>query len=1208
MDPSAAPHSGLATVERQLRSLRFRAAALLLFLGLSTVLGLTIGGSILWGALDYLVRLPAWLRFIGLGAGLFGVVWAIRRWVLSALRFRPGLTELALRLERSEPGRAAGLSGLLASGLELSAGPGSGPVTDHLTARVVAEAAARAGSMKAGSLLNPRALHKGLFTVGACVGACALLVAAAGPRLIGIGAARVYAPWSDAQWPKRTQVADATALAVHALGEALPLRAAILTTDQPFGQTRVAARYRVLDGSANPPVQRAILTSQQRTIDVGEGATGELYERLIEPAALSGRAGSDGELEYWFETGDDRTEPVRVKLVQPPAVVGASATVALPGYAAAGAAFVSGSIDLGPGNDQRAVVGPMLAGSKVKVEVALNKPVRVSDEASGAERRAWLKMLMGGVDLPESFDGSFDGATWTLAWTAESSLRLPIVPVDEYGLKPTDEAAFAFDVAADRPPSATVTEPREDESVLATAIVPVTGEGRDDVGLASVQLDAQHATAASGSIGASPEPSGERLVLAAEPNLAAASTLRASVGASLDLSTFEVKPGDEVWVTTLAADTYLMGAERHEPVRSAPRKLRIITEEDLVEQVRGELSAVRRLAMKLDEEQGELRKPVQAGAITPDDRRRQAGLAQRIQQQAQTIERLTSRTERNRLNDEALSGLLSDIGELLDGAARDAEQAGERMDAAAATSPGEEQAPLTPEQAEEIGTPQEAVRDQLGQVAQTLDEGEDSWLVGRNLQRLMQQQKELMSRTAQAGEQTMGKRAEDLTPQERAELRQIADQQRRLADAAREAIDQLAQRGQQMEKVDAAESQGMKQAAETGRQEQVPETMSQAAQAAEQNQTSTAEQQQQQAMESLEKMAQQMQEARKNRDEALRRTLADLMQALEALIREQDGQIEALAAAVPEGAFTGLDTALIALNRNTLDVAEKARADRRTAPMGELVDKAATHQGRAIGHLRASPVADEEADKAERESLRLLRLAHAEAKKQHDEAAEREEDRKREELRRIYRERLEEQVALKGDTDPFIGKPIDRRDRMRVRGLGDRQDTLRASLKSLKDQTKELADAGVFDLAHGRLESAGTAAAKGLREGRADRAVARGQESSITLLRALVQALEDAAQQSDEFRDDEGGDGGEGNSGQGGQPRPLIPPLAELRLLRAMQQEAADLTRSLDETRSAASDAELTGLVDLQKSLSEQAEALVQKVNQRPPSPPEGKP
>jgi hypothetical protein len=1208
MDRSAARNPGLATVEHQLRSLRFRAAALLLFLGLTTVLGLALGGSILWGTLDYLVRLPAWLRLIGLGAGVFGLVWSFRRWVFPAIRFRPGLTELALRLERSDPGRAAGLSGLLASGLELSAGPSSGPVTDHLASRVVAEAAVRAGSMKAGSLLNPRAFHKGLFTVGAAVGVMALLVAAAGPKLVAIGAARVYAPWSGAQWPKRTQVADATGVPVHALGEALPLRAAILTTDQSFGQTRVAARYRILDGSPNPPVQRSLMTSQQRTIPVGEEATGELYERLIEPAALAGRAGSERELEYWFETGDDRTEPVRVKLVQPPAVVGASVQVVLPDYAAGGTAFVSGTLDLGPGNDQRAVVGPLLAGSKVKVEVALNKPVRVSDEASGAERRAWLKVLVGGIDLPESFDGSFDGAMWTFAWTADSSVRLPIMPVDDYGLKPADEAAFAFDVAADRPPTATVTEPREDEAVLATAIVPVTGEGRDDVGLASVQLDAQRATAAPGSIGASPEPAGERLELAAERNLAAGSALQASVRASVDLAMFKVRPGDEVWVTTLAADTYAIGAERHDPVRSAPRKLRIITEEDLVEQVRAELSAVRRLAMKLDEEQGELRTPVQAGAITPDDRRRQSGLAQRIQQQAQTIERLTARTERNRLNDEALTGLLSDIGELLDGAARDAEQAGERMDAAAAKVPGEDQTPLTPEEAEAIGTPQEAVRDQLGQVAQTLDQGEDSWLVGRNLQRLIQQQRELMSRTAQAGERTMGKRAEDLTPQERAELRQIADQQRRLSDAAREAIDQLAQRGRQMEKVDAAESQGMKQAAETGRQEQVPETMSQAAQAAEQNQTSTAEQQQQQAMESLEKMSEQIQQARKNRDEALRRTLADLVQSLETLIREQDAQITALAAAVPRASFTGLDAALFALNRNTLDVAEKARADRQTAPMGELVDKAAGHQGRAIGHLRAVPVVDAEADKSERESLRLLKLAHAEAKKQHDEAAQREEDRKREELRKAYRERLEQQVALKGDTDPYIGKPIDRRDRMRVRGLGDRQDILRASLKSLKDQTKELADAGVFDLAHGRLETAGTAAATGLREGRADRAVERGQESLITLLRALVQALEDAAQQSDEFRDDEGGDGGEGSSGQSGQQRPLIPPLAELRLLRAMQQEAADLTRSLDETRSAASEADLAGLADLQKSLSEQAEALVQKVSQRPPSPPEGKP
>src|SRR5207244_2825682 len=109
------------------------------------------------------------------------------------------------------------------------------------------------------------------------------------------------------------------------------------------------------------------------------------------------------------------------------------------------------------------------------------------------------------------------------------------------------------------------------------------------------------------------------------------------------------------------------------------------------------------------------------------------------------------------------------------------------------------------EQAEKAGKAQDSVRDQLGRLAEMLDKGEDSWLVSRNLQNVLRQQKDLQARTQRAGERTTGKKAQDLTAQERTELQQIAEQQQRLAQAARQAIDQLAQRGQQMEKVDAAQ-------------------------------------------------------------------------------------------------------------------------------------------------------------------------------------------------------------------------------------------------------------------------------------------------------------------------------------------------------------------------------------------------------------------
>jgi hypothetical protein len=175
---------------------------------------------------------------------------------------------------------------------------------------------------------------------------------------------------------------------------------------------------------------------------------------------------------------------------------------------------------------------------------------------------------------------------------------------------------------------------------------------------------------------------------------------------------------------------------------------------------------------------------------------------------------------------------------------------------------------------------------------------------------------------------------------------------------------------------------------------------------------------------------------------------------------------------------------------------------------------------------------------------------------------------------------------------------------MTLRGAGERQETLRARLADLRRDTEGLAEAGVFDYAHTRLDQTTSAAAKRLRAGEADAAVARDQDSAVRILAALVEALDDTAPQDDEFRESESGNEGGGSGGEAGE-QPLIPPLSELRLLRAMQQEAADRTREANESPDPAAAEELTGLIgDLQEQLSERGLELIEKMEQQPPQEP----
>lgn len=1206
-------------LKARLSAIRARARCMLIVAGLCVLVCAGLAAVLSAGLLDYVVRLPMSMRIVFWLAGVAGLVIGVRKWILPGLGFKPELTEVALRLERTEEARAAGLTGVLTSGLELAEDTSEASEQTRGMARHVIEDAIKrfSGFRRASALSSTRVRHS-LLTLFVCLMATAAIGLLSGVRMFAVGAERVLAPWSGVQWPKRTGVSDAMTAAVHPLGTALPLRAALTRTDRLQGQTRVAAKYRVISDNGTTPVTRVLLTGQGRTIAINDEFTqpvnAELFERLIEPAALSSgaqaRSSHPAELEYWFETDDDRTEAKRIKLVEPPAIVSATVKVNAPAYAAGSkdaggkSTFVMGAVEVGTGNDQHAVVGPVLAGSEIELTLKLNKavpmPASEDDSAEALTRRSeWFKTTMPGVDWGDAMPAAtFGESQWTLKWTAAKSLRLPVRPVDEFGLKSQDEASYSIDVIEDRNATAAVIVPREDEPVLVTAVVELTGEGRDDVGVKSVELSRQAARAAKGSIGAAPEANGEFVSLATD----AGKGQSATVATTLDVSKIEPlpKPGEEVWITAVVTDNYDLNGLKHEPVRSPARKLRIIKEEELIEQIRNELSAVRKIAIKLDDEQGDLKRQVGRGEISEEDRRHQAGLTQRIATQDEAIQRLERRAERNKLSDEALTGMLKDLSDLLKGAAKDSEQAAGQMDAAARNQDESEKAKVTKEQAEPIEKAQESVREQLGRVAEALDRGEDSWLASRALQRVIQQQKDLKSQTDRMGEQTMGKKPEDLTTQERAELAQIAERQRQLSNQALKAIDQMGQRAEQMKKADPASAEAMKKAAERGRQEQVPQKMDDAAKNAEKNQTSEASREQQEAIDSMEQMAQDMNEAKKNKDAQLRRTLADVIQSLDRLITDQDEQIKAFAAAQPEKKFEGLDAPMITLNQNTLDVFEKVKADRELAKLGETVNKAADQQAGGIKLLRGAPVNEEGVEKAEAESLRLLKLAREEAKKIQDQANKKDQDKKRDELKKVYRDELEAQAGIRGDTEPYIGKKVERKDRTRVRAIGDRQEALRLRLEELKKKTEELADAKVFEFAHERLELATSNAAKKLRAAvEPDKTVARNQESAMRVLKSLLDALSDESLNDDEFKEDDGGGGGGG--GGGGQKPPLIPPLVELKLLRGMQQEAADVTRVINESKDAGED--VGGLGGYQQKLADRGKELVKQLEKQQQGP-----
>ena len=122
----------------------------------------------------------------------------------------------------------------------------------------------------------------------------------------------------------------------------------------------------------------------------------------------------------------------------------------------------------------------------------------------------------------------------------------------------------------------------------------------------------------------------------------------------------------------------------------------------------------------------------------------------------------------------------------------------------------------------------------------------------------------------------------------------------------------------------------------------------------------------------------------------------------------------------------------------------------------------------------------------------------------------------------------------------------------------------------------------------------------GLAQAQVSPATATAQRQSMSILASLIEVLQEQQQdQAEDFEDGQSQGGGENGGGQSGGDEPLIPPVAELKLLRSMQQLVADQTRSMSET-GASDEGEVRAVGDLQKQLFEQGAKLIERMNPAP--------
>ena len=1120
-------------IVHQLDQIRQASRWLLVLQDLMQWLGALVIAGVGLGVIDFLLRLPGWLRLgIGLTVVVAALAWVIMR-LPRAIRFYPSLAQLALRLERLYPK----LRGRFASAVEFVANaeryqhPSR---TAVLAEAAIRDAVLRLDGVRLLRLLNPRRTIRVLCDMLAAGLVLAALVAMA-PGKAQIAATRWLAPLGAAQWPKRTQVVNYVQEKVWPTDGPVRLTAAV--PRGYYDQMRVWARYRLLDVSGTAGSWQSMLMNEQSR-ELG------VFERLVElsPAFIraieTGGADTQAAIQFQFSAGDDTTDRAIVPLVARPAVRRVTAWLTPPEYAAG--LINEHRLELHEQVTPIAAVSALI-GSSVYLEVRMNKALeRVTAEHT-------LPGFSEAMDFRHNHGDQF-AASLTLGRTVQTQIHL----VDRFGLTSLSERQYRIEAIEDQLPVVSIVQPSADESVLPTALLTVEALAQDDVGLEKLWIEADV-----------PNLSNSRSEQTASPVILAHHQQRQvtlSVGAKLDLQPFELHSGQVVVLSATAQDVFNLAGARHDPVRSVPRRLRIIDEITFIGQIRSELAVVRQHAIRLERIQQQIMK------VNPDRAvPQQAQLSRRLDNQRTMLDRMQRRAKMNRLND-------PEIEELMDRARGEIEQSAKGSESAALG--------LQRQKPGQVRAAQQDVAEHLRNLIQLLDQRRDVVTLQLALRQLQTQQESIAQDTRQLLPLAVGQDRSSLPKELDRQIEQLAERQEALGGQAEQMIRQmqatseaLLHQGEQVR--DQAAAEALEQAAAIAQRQGLTVKMRQASSATGQNQLSQAGQRQSEAMDTLRQMLSQIQRQDRLVAAILRRRLQELAEALEKLVQRQRDQIAVRK--VTQDIMT-LEPGQSAVRRSTMVAQEQAATGLATTqPVAAVIGDAVAAQAKAIVAMReresaAAGVGQAAAVNSLTDALKTLKKLAREAK---EEAAAQDRDA----LREAYEQLAKQQQQVQEPTDALVGMGVlTRKERSELVVLAEEQQQVRDGASKLGVQVEQTF---IFRRLHDRIDESAGEVVSGLLLAEADQWLIAKQGQIVQLLQAMAGALDEKAQGGTFLEGDLNGGGG-GGGGGGGQEG-AVPPLAEVRLLKGIQLQINKTTRTLGELP-----AELMG-ANMKKRLTELA-------------------
>ena len=1146
---------------RQLKRVRRVGRTLLLIQRLAQCASAVLIVLMLCGLTDYALRLPGWLRLlVGLWICLGVGAWLVSR-VSKAVGFRPALSVLALRVERLYPH----LAGVLASGVDLEC-QWVGP-TDALNTAALRHASIEAAQRKVADLPLRRLVAFGrtarlvLIALGVFTVFSAVVWAA--PDASRLAARRWFTPLSDVQWPRRTRLRSM--LTEYVWPDDTPIRFKARVERGYFSQMRTWVVYRFVDDAdgqsgswqsllmneqAMPGTDE--LPSAQDSRRSEENAAMGVFERVVDLDEESHRWSTDrlSKIEFYFLAGDGQTQLQTLELVARPAVVSVQVAIEPPVYAQGLVAHQK--ITLSQGTDQVATATAMV-GSRIQLRVAFNKPLQEPENGWDSFMPGLGSSIGGRVSFDPPLEGGRSAGGILKSFVLKQTLQTPIRLTDGHGLSSLSEQVYRIEAITDQSPTVSMTQPASDESVSANAVIEVWAIAQDDVGVDRLSLEAEfplsdqadRAQALSQSEALPPMPVTLAQVAGRRPSLEAEHVLH--------LQPLGLKPGDEVLLTAVGRDVFELDGDRHEPVRSSPRRLRILDTASLIGQIRNELAGVRQQAIRIKDQQQRL---LDSPADPADSDQHQ--ISQSLDAQNSRISSLQQRAQRNRLSPQDAGHLLQLMdrsGEIAQRARQSSESAQQSLDEAR-RQPQDSQRHHGAARDE-----QQNAHQALAELIELLDQGRDTLALQLQLQQIKAMQEALEKETRHLMPQTLGWSVDELNKLERQQLKDLTDRQEALAKQSQVLLDQMQATADALSRQsdsadDQAASQALSEAASIARRQGLTPALKQAAQKTEQNRLSAAGNDQQEALAVMENMLAELTQMEQRRQAILRRRLIELAQAIRGLIDQQEAQKQRLDQAVE---LSGFDATQASLRRNTMATAQRARSAPKTKDAASLLDDATDHQAEAISALRQTQ--RDPAVQAQQQALERLNQALALVEQLQQEAQAQQTGKQREKLRQAYLKLAQEQQVIRQETTPLSDRELlPRRERAALSRLGHREADLQIAVRELRAQIDKTL---VFTYLHGKIDQVAASVVTQLRGLHADQDVLDQQDMIASLLDQMAQALAKTPDDEPFAGSQSSGEGGGG--GGGGAPTALVPPIAELKLLRGMQDSVYRATRAYNQ-------------------------------------------